>query len=453
MSNDAKILIGKVSRRSVIQGVGAGVAGGVLGAGLVMPRVSWANDAPPAVVVGQLVPFTGSAAEFGVFYRDAADLALQQINAAAKQVFGGPIIAKHLIADSETLPTPAIAAAKQMIEAGNAAALICGWSSGVTVAVAISATIPAGVLQVANGATSPLISVLPADAHADLLFRTSPSDLLQGVVAAQLVAGEILPDYKFERVATMYINNPYGQGLSNAFADSFEKRGGKVLAQVPHPEKVQPTYTSELQTALKDKPQLIMMVTYPAQTIAICKQSRDVFNYTSWQFTDANKGLGVWKAVGGKSLAGKLGTSPQADPDAPAFKSFAEVYMKEYKHDTIPPFTADTYDAAAVIGLAIAKAVADGIKPASNITGHVLSEQLRPIANPPGEEIIGGSQEEMTKALQLLKAGKKINYVGAGGPVDFDKNGDVKTPIGVWKFTDTGIEGVKVVPADKIASS
>ncbi|MGH7104343.1 MAG: ABC transporter substrate-binding protein [Acetobacteraceae bacterium] len=450
MSNDPNSRRGNVSRRRVIQG--AGVAGGALSAGLILPHMAWAAGAPPAVVVGQLVPFTGSAAEFGTFYRDAADLSLMQINDAAKEVFGGPIIAKHVVEDSETLPQPAIAAAKQMIEADNAAAIIAGWSSGVTVAVAISATIPAGVLQVANGATSPLISVLPADAHADLLFRTSPSDLLQGVVAAQLVAGQILPKYKFERVATMYINNPYGQGLSNAFAADFEKRGGKVLAQVPHPEKVQPTYTSELQTALKDKPQLIMMITYPAQTIAICKQSRDIFNFTSWQFTDANKGLGVWKGIGAKTLAGKLGTSPAADPNAPAFKSFAEVYKKTFKHETIPPFTADTYDAGAVIGLAIAKAVADGITPASKITGHVLAERLRVIANPPGEEIIGGSQAEMTKALQLLKAGKKINYTGAGGPVDFDKNGDVKTPIGVWKFTDTGIEGVKVVPVDKIST-
>lgn len=451
MSNDPNRGWGNVSRRRVIQG--AGVAGGALSAGLILPHMAWAAGAPPAVVVGQLVPFTGSAAEFGVFYRDAADLALQQVNEAAKQVFGGPIIAKHVIADSETLPQPAIAAAKQMIEADGAAAIICGWSSGVTVAVAISATIPAGVLQVANGATSPLISVLPQNQKAHLLFRTSPSDLLQGVVAAQLVSGKVLPNYKFERVVTMYINNPYGQGLSNAFTEDFEKRGGKVLAQVPHPEKVQPTYTSELQTALKGKPQLMMVITYPAQTIAICKQSRDVFNFTSWEFTDANKGLGVWKAIGGKTLNGKLGTSPQADPNAPAFKSFAEVYKATYKHKTIPPFTADTYDAGAVVGLSIAKAVADGITPASKITGQVLAERMDVIANPPGEEIIGGSQDEMTKALQLLKAGKKINYTGAGGPVNFAPNGDVKTPIGIWKFTETGIADVKVVPADKIAAS
>ncbi|HEX5328254.1 MAG TPA: twin-arginine translocation signal domain-containing protein, partial [Acetobacteraceae bacterium] len=101
-----------VSRRRLIQGLGT--AGGAVTLSLVMPRHGWSASAPPQVVIGQLVPFTGSAAEYGTYYRDAADLALQQINAAAKQVFGGPIVAKHLVQDSNTLPTPAIAAARQM---------------------------------------------------------------------------------------------------------------------------------------------------------------------------------------------------------------------------------------------------------------------------------------------------------------------------------------------------
>jgi branched-chain amino acid transport system substrate-binding protein len=445
-----------LSRRRFVQGVGlaGGVvaASGALGTTLAMLGRAFAAGAPPQIVVGQLVPFTGSAAEFGVFYRDAADLAIKQINTAAKAVFGGPIIGKHIVQDSETLPTPAIAAARQIVDADGAAALICGWSSGVTVAVATSVTIPSGVLQVANGATSPLISVLPANQTAHLLFRTSPSDLLQGVVAAQLVSGEVLPDYKFSRVATIYINNPYGQGLSNAFTKDFEHRGGKVLVQVPHPEKVQPTYKSELQAALKDKPELLMVISYPAHTAVICKESRDIFDFTNWEFTDGNQSLDVLKAVGGATLNGKLGTAPQADPNAPAYKAFAERFMKDYHHDHIPPFTADTYDAAAVIGLAMAKTVADGYTDPRKITGQVLAERLPVIADPPGEQIPGGSEADMQKALALLKKGKKINYEGAGGPVDFDKHGDVKTPIGVWKFTETGIEIVKVVPAEKIAS-
>lgn len=431
----------------------AGVAGAALSASALLPKVAFAADAPPAVPIGQIVPFTGSAAEYGNYYRDAAELAFNQINTAAKEVFGGPIVSKHITEDSNTLPTPAIAAARKMVEADGVPAIIAEWSSGVTVAIATSVTIPSGVLQVANGATSPLISVLPEDADTDLLFRTSPSDALQGVVAADLASGKIVPDYKFTKVSTVYINNPYGQGLSNAFTAAFEKRGGKVLAQIPHPEEVQPTYKSQISAALEGKPELIICVTYPAHTAAIIKEARDIFSFTNFQFTDANRSDEVLKAVGGKDLAGKLGTVPSADPDTPSYKSFSDNYLKTYnKYDHIPPFTETTYDAAVVIGLALAKAIADGAKDPSEITGEVLAKNLRPIGNPPGDEIVGGSQDEMTKALKLIKDGKDINYVGAGGSVDFDDNGDVKTPVAIWKWTEDGTENVEIVAAADIPS-
>src|SRR6185312_4169547 len=247
------------SRRQFLLSVGA--TGGSLALASALPlRQAFAADTPPAINLGQEATMTGSAAEFGPYYRDAVQLAVNHINTAAKEVFGGPIIANHITVDSGTLPTVAVQAARQMIDTQHTPVVVCGWSSGVTVAVATSVTIPSGVLQIANGATSPLISVLPADAKADLLFRTCASDALQGVVAAQLVAGKIDPKYKYEKVSTIYINNPYGQGLSNSFAAAFQKLGGKVLAQVPHPEEVQPTYKSMLSQALKDKPDLLIIV-------------------------------------------------------------------------------------------------------------------------------------------------------------------------------------------------
>jgi len=437
-------------RRKFMKSVGA--TGGIVTLSASLPTGLWAQSAPPQVPIGQVVAFTGSGAEYGTFYRDAAQLALDQINAAAEEVFGGPIVARLIAEDSNTLPTPAIEAARKLVEADGVPAIIAAWSSGVTVAIATSVTIPSGVLQVGNGTTSPLVSVLPEDEEADLLYRTSPSDALQGVVAADLTAGNILPDYKFATASTIYINNPYGQGLSNAYAAAFEKRGGKILAEVAHPEEVQPTYRAQITAALKDNPDVLMLPTYPAHTAQILKECRDIFGFTNWQFTDANRSSEVLDAVGGKDLAGKLGTVPSADPDSPSYKDFAASYRAATSQDRIPPFTETTYDAAMVIGLALAKVIADGATDPSKITGRALADQLRFIANPPGDSIVGGSQAEITKALQAIKDGKDINYVGAGGSVDFDENGDVKTPVAIWKYTEDGDENVKIVPADEIAS-
>lgn len=432
-----------LNRRRFLQTAGA--AGSILVLGSAFPLRTRAAG-PPAIKLGMIAPFTGSAAEFGPFYKDAATLAVQQVNNAAKQVFGGPIIADFIVEDSNTLPTPAIEAARKLVEADGVPAVLCEWSSGVTVAVASSVTIPAGVLQVGYGTTSPLVSVLPEDSEADLLFRTTASDALQGVVAAQLANGEIMPDYKFKTASTIFVNNPYGQGLSNAFTKAFEERGGKVLAQVPHPEEVQPTYKSQLSAALKDEPELLMCISYPAHTALYVKECRDVFSYTSWQFVDGNKSEEVLQAVGAADLEGKLGTAPGEDTNAPAYQGFAAAYQ----HDRIPPFTASAYDAGIVVGLALAKTIADGITDPAEITGTALRDRLRDIANPPGEKVDGGSQEGITKALELIKSGQNIDYTGAAGPADFDKNGDVLVPIEIWKFTADGTETLQLQPADQI---
>src|SRR3546814_7970636 len=110
-------------------------------------RKAHAAGTPPEINVGQIAPMTGSAAEFGPYYRDAVQLAINQINKAAKEVFGGPIINKHITVDTTTLPTVGVQAARQMVDTDNVAAIIGGWSSGVTVAVATSVSIPSGVLQ------------------------------------------------------------------------------------------------------------------------------------------------------------------------------------------------------------------------------------------------------------------------------------------------------------------
>ncbi|RDD63153.1 ABC transporter substrate-binding protein [Ferruginivarius sediminum] len=425
----------------------AGVAGGAFALSSALPMRVFAK--PAQVKVGQIAPMTGSAAEFGPFYRDGAQLAIDHINAAAREVFGGPIISAHITEDTNTLPTPAIESARKLVEADGVAAIIGGWSSGVTVATATSVSIPSGVVQISNGSTSPLISVLPEDREADMLFRTTSSDALQGVVAAQLANGEIMEDYKFKTASTIFVNNPYGQGLSNAFARSFQLRGGTVHAQVPHPEEVQPTYKSQLAVALKDEPDLLVACSYPGHTATFLKECRDVFGFTNWQFVDGNKSTKVLDAVGAGDLVGKMGTAPGQDPSIPAFKNFAEALEKEFGHDRVPPFTESAYDAGMVIGLAIAKAIAED---GGEINGRVLRDNLRPVANPPGQTIVGGDMESLVAGMQAIKEGKDVDYSGAAGACDFDDNGDVKTPIALWKYTEDGTETVQIQSAENIPS-
>src|SRR5690606_12675404 len=245
---------------------------------------------------------------------------------------------------------------------------------------------------------------------------------------------------------------PYGQGLSNAFAAAFKKRGGTVLAEVPHPEEVQPTYKSMLSQALKDKPDLLLIVSYPAHTIAICKESRDTFNFTNWQFTDGNASVDIIKEVGGKDMDGRYGTAPGEDTSTQSYKDFAKTYLSTYKYDHFPPFTTCSYDAGLVAGLAMAAVVAGGATAASKITGAMLRDELRKVSNPPGEMIDRGDQDRVTATLKALKDTETSNHDGVASPYDFDKTGDVITPVNIWKYSGGQIETVRMVAAKDVTA-
>ena len=46
----------------------------------------------------------------------------------------------------------------------------------------------------------------------------------------------------------------------------------------------------------------------------------------------------------------------------------------------------------------------------------------------------------MKAAIEALRAGGSINYEGAAGAHDFDANGDVVTPIEIWRYAGGTIE-------------
>jgi ABC-type branched-subunit amino acid transport system substrate-binding protein len=202
------------------------------------------------IKVGTLLSHTGPLKEFGPNLRNGVVLAEKQMAAAGFKV-------GLIHEDSETSAIPATNAAKKLVEVDKVVGIIGALASGVTVPVAESVTCPNGVVLMSPASTSPLITVLPADQNKDFLFRTCPSDALQGVIAGKLCAS-----YN-KTAAVLYVNNPYGQGLAEQFKRSFEKRRGKVLAMVPHDEKAAESYTAELKRALAKKPDRLCAFSYP----------------------------------------------------------------------------------------------------------------------------------------------------------------------------------------------
>jgi ABC-type branched-subunit amino acid transport system substrate-binding protein len=389
-----------------------------------MLRLAAAQD---AVKIGTLIPLTGPLAEFGPNFRKAADLAAADLQAAGLTV-------QLIHADDETSAIPAVAAARKLVDVDKVPAIVGAAASGVTVPVAESVTIPSKVLQISNASTSPLISVLPADQGQDFLFRTCPSDALQGVVL-----GKLATELKHKKAAAMYVNNPYGQGLAEQFQRSFEKRGGKVVAMVPHDEAPAPSYVAELRKAVRDKPDVLAAISYPGHASIYLREAIEGNYIKKFLFCDGTKSLEVVKAIGEKNAEGMMGTAPGSVLTS-GYNVFIAGYGKAYGEVPPLPFMTNIYDAVALIGLAIKAAQVDG---ATQMTGMAIRDRLRKVANPPGDAV-GPGAADLKKALQLLEDKKEINYEGAAGSCDFDDNGDVVTPIEVWKFAAGQIATVRL---------
>lgn len=384
-------------------------------------------EAQDAIKIGTLIPLTGALAEFGPNFRKAADLAATHLKEAGLSL-------QLVHADDETSAIPAVAAARKLVDIDKVPAIVGAAASGVTIPVAESVTIPSQVVQISNASTSPLITVLPADKGQDFLFRTCPSDALQGVVLGKLAA-----ELKYKRAAAMYVNNPYGQGLAEQFKKSFEKRGGKVVAMVPHDEAPAPSYVAELRRAAKEKPDVLAAISYPGHATIYLREAIEGNYIKKFLFCDGTKSLEVVKAIGEKHAEGMMGTAP-GSVLTDSYNVFLAEYGKAYGEVPPLPFMTNMYDAVAVIGLAIKAAQVAGVQA---INGVAIRDRLRQVANPPGETV-GAGPANLRKAFQLLEQKEEINYEGASGSCDFDDNGDVVTPIEVWRFAGGKITTVRL---------
>ncbi len=381
------------------------------------------NAAAADIRVGTLMAHTGPLKEYGPPIKDGAVLAGKQMAAAGFEI-------EFFHEDSETNPTPATSAAKKLVDINKVVAIVGALSSGVTLAVAESVTIPNNVILISPASTNPLMTVLPADEGKDLLFRTCPSDALQGVVAGKLAAS-----YN-KTVSILYVNNAYGQGLAEVFKESFAKFGGKVLAMVPHDEKAGESYTAELKKALAGNPDRLLAYSYPEHAKVYLKEALEFYKYGKFLFCDGTKSEDIVKALGARAVEGQKGTAPGTVGGKP-FKKFNEYYKAEYGRLPPKPFITNAYDGTAVIGLAAYAAKVKGL----SLTSKNIRNQMRKVANPPGEVVIPG---EFEKAFALLRAGKSINYEGAAGSVDFDKHGDVVTPIEIWEYRGGKLKTLRI---------
>jgi branched-chain amino acid transport system substrate-binding protein len=169
-----------------------------------VPATTVAADHPTdgVLTIGMLLPSTGpGAAELGVPMREAVEVAVGDINAAGG-VLGGSV----RLVDFDEAHGGGFAS---LIEQGADA--IVGPASSLVALAELNDAVEAGVVVCSPTATALALDEFP---HNGLFFRTAPSDSLQMAAIMREVR-----DTGAESVAVAYLDDPYGRGLADAFAE------------------------------------------------------------------------------------------------------------------------------------------------------------------------------------------------------------------------------------------
>jgi len=338
------------------------------------------------IKVGIILGFTGPIETLTPAMRDSAKLAFAEVSSSGK-LLGGETITP-LMADSTCVDSDAAVAAAELIVSDGAVAIMGADCSGVTGAIATNVAVPNGVTMVSPSATSPGLTSL---ADNGLFFRTAPSDAKGGQVLAQVAL-----DRGLTSVAVTYTNNDYGKGLADVFEASFTSGGGTVTAVASH-EDGKADYSAEVGVLGSAGGDALVVIGYLDQGgKGMIQASLDSGSFDLFVLSDGMIGQSIADAIGA-DLNGSFGTLPGTQSEGAT--KFAEI---SGDIDATAPYAGESYDAAALIALAIE---AGGSADRSSIVANIKG-----VANAPGEQIFPG---ELAKGLAILSSGGEIDYQGA----------------------------------------
>ncbi|SPF81289.1 ABC transporter substrate-binding protein [Pseudoprimorskyibacter insulae] len=339
--------------------------------------------------VGVILGYTGPIESLTPMMADSAELALKEVNDSGKFLDGVTLVPVR--ADSTCIDSAAAtAAAERLVTTEGVVAIMGADCSGVTGAVLSNVAVPNGVPMISPSATSPALSTAEDNG---LFFRTAPSDARQG----EVLAG-ILKDKGISEVAVTYTNNDYGKGLSDSFIASFEANGGKVTLNAPHDDG-KADYSAEVGALASAGGELLVVLGYSDQGgKGMIQASLDTGAFDTFMMGDGMYGDALVEALGA-DMEGSFGAVPWSQgAGADAFKALTDAAGVNGESS----FTRESYDAAALIALAMAKG--------GEATSAAVAANVLDVANAPGEPILPG---ELGKALEIIAAGGDVDYVGA----------------------------------------
>jgi len=197
--------------------------------------------------LGTILPQTGSLAFLGPPMFAGFDLGVVDVNAAGGAL-GKPVVG--IKGDSGDATTDTVNQTVDRLLAEKVDAIVGAASSGVSLKV-IDKITGAGVVHFSPANTSKTLSTYK---DKGLYFRTAPSDVLQGAVLAEVIAGD-----GHKNVAIINRNDSYGVGLTEDLTASLKAAGAKVVITKTYDEKAD-KFNAEVNEIKAQKPDAVVII-------------------------------------------------------------------------------------------------------------------------------------------------------------------------------------------------
>ena len=247
-------------------------------AGMTAFSIGNASAQDKTIKIGGLFPMSGPGAYFGAQDKQGIELALEELNKAGVNGYKFAIQYE----DSACSPLPASQAAKRLLDQYKPDVIIGEECSDAT--LAIMPIIAEAKVPIINAGSSSIRITDPGNPYT---FRIMPNEVMQGVDIATQAYNKL----KARTAVLLYENTNAGIGNAKVFKDTFEKLGGKIVADIGFGRDVNDFTAIATRVAGAGKADVIPTYTLEGQGLKI---------------TQALSQAGVVKGGGGPSI--QLGT-------------------------------------------------------------------------------------------------------------------------------------------------
>ena len=347
--------------------------------------------------IGMVDALTGSLSAFGERNQRGKDLALGRVNDAG--IDGREL--DIIVEDSEGQSQGGVSAAQKLVNQDSVPFLIGAVGSGVSLAIYESVIEGTDVVQLSQNSTGLNLTEFPG------LLRMSPTGRTQSVALSNIIAED-----GYDEVAITYVNNDYGQSLTDAFVEAYD---GEVVYNTPHDQEQQ-SYSSVVSEMNSSGAEAWLFVTYQAEFATMVNEAFSSGYEAQFYGADSVSGDNVLENTPEGSMDGMKIVVPSAPVEQENYQEFASAFESEYGEQPTA-WSAYAYDCVVTAALSI--------QAADEFTGAALQETVREVTRPEGEKVT-----TFEAASEILADGggpSDVDYQGVSGPIDFDENGD---PVG-----------------------